>query len=44
MIEKSKKTMDQGMDKRLFQDEALEFIWELREKGEVKKEEVIKDL
>lgn len=44
MIEKSKKTMDQGMDKRLFQDEALEFIWELREKGEVKKEEVIKGL
>lgn len=44
MIEKSKKTMDQGMDKRLFQDEALEFIWELREKGEVKKEEVIKEL
>lgn len=44
MIEKSKKTINHGTDKRLFEDEALEFIWELREKGEVKKEEVIKGL
>lgn len=40
----SDKPLSQGTDKRLFEDEALELIWELREKGAVELEDIIKEL
>lgn len=43
-IEKSDKPLRSPIDKGLFEDESLELIWELREKGEVELEDVIKEL
>lgn len=43
-IEKCNIPMSSDTEKGLFEDEALEVIWELREKGEAEIEEVIKEL
>lgn len=43
-IEKTSKILNTGADRELFEDEVLEFIWSLKEKGEVKIEDVIKNV
>ncbi len=43
-IEKSDKPLKSPAEKGLFEDEALQLIWETREKGEVKLEDVIMEL
>lgn len=42
--EGSDKPLSSPIDKGIFEDETLQFIWELRERGEVKLEDIIKEL